>query len=89
LSDIFGVESQFDAQTDQDLREWNDLKRDKAAGKLSPQKGRKLEALTSELSERSEELKLIVASPPLLSAKLVSSLTGKAKQAKRNGSKPR
>lgn len=56
LKDIFGVESRFDVQTERELREWDALKRDEAAGKLIPGKREQLENLTRDLSERSEEL---------------------------------
>jgi predicted ATP-binding protein involved in virulence len=78
LKDIFGVESRFDVQTEADLKAWDDLKREEAVGKLAPASRKQLEALTQELSERSEELRLIVKSPRALPANVLNSLTGHA-----------
>lgn len=71
LKDIFGVESRFDAKTEQDLKTWDDLKKAEAIGKLTPAKKRELDALTHELSGRSEELRLITNS---LASHLLSAL---------------
>ncbi len=77
LKDIFGVESRFDAQTENDLKAWDNLKRDEAVGKLSQVKREKLEALSQNLSERSEELRLIVGIPKAIPSNVLNSLTGR------------
>jgi energy-coupling factor transporter ATP-binding protein EcfA2 len=63
LKDIFGVDSRFDVKTESDLKAWNDLKKEEAASSLTSTKRQQLEALTRELSQRSEELRLIVSTP--------------------------
>jgi energy-coupling factor transporter ATP-binding protein EcfA2 len=65
LQEIFGVESRFDIETERELNEWNDLKKEDASGKLNGPKHRRLQDLTRILSERSEELRLIVGTPKL------------------------
>jgi len=88
LKDIFGVESRFDVETEGDLKEWDRLKREDAVGKLAPSMQERLDALSDELSERSEELKLIVKSPRALPASALDSLIGgRTRSPKRNGSR--
>jgi predicted ATP-binding protein involved in virulence len=94
LKDIFGVESRFDVQTESDLREWDNLKREQAVGKLTPAGRKRLESLTGDLSERSEELRMIVSSPGKLPASILNSLTGlstrkpsQVRSPKRNGTR--
>jgi predicted ATP-binding protein involved in virulence len=91
LKDIFGVESRFDVQTETDLKAWDNLKREEAVGKLTPAKRKQLETLSQELSERSEELRLIVKSPSPLPSSVLNSLTGhpvrKPGSAKANGAR--
>ena len=76
LKEIFGVESRFDILTEQELNEWNDLKREESKGKLSEDRQSKLEYLTVTLSERSEELRSIVASPRSVPQTVLESLLG-------------
>ncbi|MGA3094928.1 MAG: AAA family ATPase [Bryobacteraceae bacterium] len=76
LKDIFGVESRFDAQTESELKAWDNLKKGEAVGKLTQAKRKQLETLSQELSERSEELRLIVKAPSTLPANVVSSFVG-------------
>jgi predicted ATP-binding protein involved in virulence len=92
LRGIFNVESRFDVRTERDLREWDNLKREEAVGKLAPVKRKRLESLSDDLSERSEELRMIVKSPSALQAGLLNSLVSRSPQArpysrppKRNG----
>jgi hypothetical protein len=94
LKDIFGVESRFDVQTDEDLKKWDELKREEAVGKLTQARRKRLEGLTGDLSERSEELRMIVGSPGKLSANILNSLTGlsarkpsQVRSPKRNGTR--
>jgi hypothetical protein len=61
LKDIFGVSSRFDVQTERELEEWNQLLRQEAAGKLSRRDRLRLDTLTTELSQRNEELRYTVA----------------------------
>jgi predicted ATP-binding protein involved in virulence len=87
LKDIFEVRSRFDIQTERDLDTWNVLKRKEASGALRPAEKKRLERLTRDLSERNEELRLLVNSPPKLSRRLVESLvvgeTGASKRSRR------
>jgi predicted ATP-binding protein involved in virulence len=94
LKDIFGVESRFDVQTEEDLKKWDELKREEAVGKLTQARRKRLEGLTGDLSERSEELRMIVGSPGKLSANILNSLTGlsarkpsQVRSPKRNGTR--
>jgi hypothetical protein len=85
LKDIFGVRSRFDVQTEKDLDTWNDLKRKQASRPLSPTEKKRLEKVAQDLSERSEELRLLVYSPPRLSRRIVESLAaGETKAGKRS-----
>jgi hypothetical protein len=63
LAGIFGVASRFDILTERELDEWNTLKRREVSGSLPPAGKARLLELTVTLSERSEELRSIVASP--------------------------
>jgi hypothetical protein len=74
LKDIFGVESRFDAETEQDLKVWDNLKRAEAVGSLTPAERKQLEKLSHKLSKRSEELKLIVDTTVRLPAGLLNGL---------------
>ncbi|SPE37829.1 hypothetical protein SBA6_780001 [Candidatus Sulfopaludibacter sp. SbA6] len=80
LKEIFGVDSRFDILTERELNEWNDLKRGETRGALSTADRRKLEELTVTLSERSEELRSIVASPRSIPKAVVESLLGAKRQ---------
>ena len=80
LRDIFGVESRFDVQTERDLAEWDDLKREEVIGKLAAAKRKRLETLSGELSERSEELRLIVKSPSALQKSFLNTLVSRSPQ---------
>jgi predicted ATP-binding protein involved in virulence len=79
LKDIFGVSSRFDIQTAGDLAEWNRLKKKEVSGSLSCEDQGRLEKLTKELAERSEELRSIVGSPPTLPDALVQALVRRKK----------
>lgn len=74
LKDIFGVESRFDLQTEKDLDQWNELKKKDAVRRLSGGDRRRLESLTRELEERSEELRSIVGMPPKIPRAVIDSL---------------
>lgn len=76
LKDIFGVPSEFDVETEQQLDEWNDLVKLEAAGKLSKKQKTELRKLAKTLSSKGEELRFMVESPPKLSQSLAKSLTG-------------
>jgi len=60
LKGIFDVNSRFDFQTEKDLKEWDNLKKEESVGKLTPAKEKHLASLANKLAERGEELKLIV-----------------------------
>ena len=76
LKDIFGVPSEFDVETEQQLDEWNALVKIEAAGKLSTKQKTELRKLAKTLSSKGEELRFMVESPPKLSQSLAKSLTG-------------
>lgn len=78
LKEIFGVDSRFDIKTEEDIRVWNDLKKKEATSRIKPKEQARLTALTAELSERSEELRSIVASDLTLNAKSMASLLSTA-----------
>jgi hypothetical protein len=63
LKEIFGVNSRFDVQTEAELDEWNELKKRDVGGKLKARDRERLLSLTNTLSERSEELRSLVAAP--------------------------
>jgi len=85
LKDIFDVDSRFDVQTERDLGEWNDLRKREASGGIEAGSRKRLQQLTQELSERSEELRSIVAPAAGLSPALVRSLVN----AQNRGRKPK
>ena len=68
------VDSRFDIQTERDLDAWNKLKRDEVSGKLTEAGAQRLVELTTILSERSEELRSIVASPLTIPKSVLDSL---------------
>ena len=74
LKEIFGVDSRFDVLTERQLNEWNELKRAEAGGSLSSRDRTRQRELTIALSERSEELRSIVASPATLPKAVLNSL---------------
>ena len=75
LKEIFGVDSRFDVKTEEELDEWNTLKKQEAAGSLSTADESYLKKLTETLAERSEELRSIVASPLTIPQSVLQSLT--------------
>lgn len=64
MKDIFDVDSRFDVETERDLKEWNRLERQKAAGRIDAEDSGRLAGLARMLASRSEELRLIVGLPP-------------------------
>jgi energy-coupling factor transporter ATP-binding protein EcfA2 len=60
LKDIFDVDSRFDIRTERELKEWNDLTKRVAGGRITPDETVRLSELTNILSERSEELRSLV-----------------------------
>ena len=76
LKEIFGVESRFDILTEQQLNEWNLLKRKESRGILSKTERQTLAKLTVTLGERSEELRSIVSSPLSIPKAILDSLLG-------------
>ena len=60
LSDIFGVHSQFDIETEDELNEWHELNKQRLHGKLTTKESQRFQHLTSTLADRSEELKAMV-----------------------------
>jgi len=69
------VDSRFDVQTEEELDEWNNLKKREATGPLVLEDKTRLQELTVTLSERSEELRSIVASPLTIPQSVLRSLT--------------
>jgi predicted ATP-binding protein involved in virulence len=75
LKDIFGVDSRFDVETEEQLNEWNELNKIRAEGKLEPANEARFKELTRVLSSRSEELRSIVNQPAALPKAVVDQLT--------------
>jgi hypothetical protein len=82
LKEILGVDSRFDVLTERQLNEWNELKRAEAGSSLSSRDRTRLRELTIALSERSEELRSIVASPATLPKAVLNSLLQSDKKPK-------
>jgi len=82
ISGVFGIDSRFDVVTERDLNTWYALK--KRQPTLNAKEQAKLTQLTAELSQRSEELKAIVAGPeqipPQSVAALLASTSGKRRK---------
>ena len=76
LKDIFGVDSRFDVETEDELKEWNGLQKARTSHKLSAKKESRFKELTQTLGSRSEELHSIVNPVPKLAKSMVDSLTG-------------
>lgn len=74
MKDIFGVSSQFDVQTEQQLNQWNELKRREHIGALSTDETAELARLIEELSQRSEELRSIVGWPTKVPDSVIQAL---------------
>ncbi|MEP6962944.1 MAG: AAA family ATPase, partial [Acidobacteriota bacterium] len=75
LKEIFGVDSRFDVETEQELAEWNDLQKAKTSGKLSHKEQTRLKVLSETLASRSEELRSLVNPISKLSKDTVDQLT--------------
>jgi hypothetical protein len=60
LKDIFGVESRFDVETEEELAEWNELKKIKVQRPLSSAEESRFRELHDVLAARSEELRSLV-----------------------------
>ncbi|MEO8098356.1 MAG: AAA family ATPase [Acidobacteriota bacterium] len=76
LKDIFGVDSRFDVETEDELKEWNDLHKTRSSQKLTAKDEARFKELTRTLGGRSEELHSIVNPVPKLAKSTVDSLTG-------------
>ncbi len=76
LKEIFGVDSRFDIQTERELNEWNELKKREVKGALPPKESGRLKDLTRTLSERSEELRALVAAPRTMPKAVMDELLG-------------
>ena len=74
LKDIFGVDSSFDLTTENELNEWNELKKKETTGQLSGAERAKLEDLSRRLGQRSEELRMIVDLPGQISTQFLGLL---------------
>ncbi len=76
LKEIFGVDSRFDILTERELKRWDELKEREVTGVLSPEERDRLKELTLTLSERSEELRALVASPLTMPKTVLDDLIG-------------
>jgi hypothetical protein len=85
LKEIFGVNSRFDVQTEAELNEWNELKKKEVAGRASKHDISRLTELTVLLSDRSEELKSLVAAPLTIPQSVLKALTGTAPKKRKTG----
>jgi hypothetical protein len=84
LKDIFGVESRFDVETEQQLAEWNDLRKIEMQHKLGAGDEARLHKLSEMLASRSEELRLLVKPAPRPSKATLDSLAGTAKRTRKS-----
>lgn len=66
IKDIFGVSSDYDVETEAELNEWNDLERRRLRDGLSEVEAMRFEQLSTELAERSESLRVMIAKAPEL-----------------------
>lgn len=80
IKDIFGVDTQYDWQTEMDLKRWNELKRMEVADGLRPDEQSELSRLVDELSRRSEELRLIVSPGPSITSDRMQEILSVASQ---------
>jgi hypothetical protein len=76
LKGIFGVDSRFDILTERELNKWDWLKRHEATGDLPSEGKDLLNKLTTRLSDRSEELRALVAAPREMPKALLDDLLG-------------
>ena len=67
------------------MNEWNSLKKKDAAGRLAKPEAERLVALTKILSDRSEELKSIVAAPLTIPDSVLKSLAGAGQKKRKTG----
>ncbi len=89
LKGIFGVDSRFDVLTERELNEWNELKRHEATGDLPSEEKERLTELTTRLSERSDELRALVAAPRQMPKPFLDDLLGTDRPADKPGRKRR
>jgi predicted ATP-binding protein involved in virulence len=75
LKDIFGVESRFDVETEEQLGEWNELKKAQMKRKLGTAEEAQFRKLSEALASRSEELRSLVTTVPELPKSTVEGLT--------------
>ncbi len=75
LKDIFGVESRFDVETEEQLAEWNDLKKVRAHRDLDASEESRFQRLSKVLASRSEELRSLVTTVPEFAKGTIDSLT--------------
>lgn len=66
IKDVFGVDSRFDVETERELNRWNEYRRAMEANTLDESGKRAFAELTAKLSEKSEELRLLVGDLPRL-----------------------
>lgn len=66
IKDIFDVSSDYDVDTERELDEWNELERKRVREGLSEVETKRFEQLSTELAERSESLRAMMAKPPEL-----------------------
>jgi hypothetical protein len=83
------VDSRFDVLTERELNEWNELKRHEAKGDLPGEGKERLNELTTRLSERSDELRALVAAPRQMPKPLLDDLLGTDRPADKPGRKRR
>lgn len=85
LKGIFGVDSRFDIQTERELNEWYELEKRKQSGTLSTLETGRLNQLTIQLGERSEELRALVATPREMPKAVLDDLLGSSRPAGKPG----
>jgi predicted ATP-binding protein involved in virulence len=85
LKGIFGVDSRFDIQTERELNEWYELEKRKQSGTLTTLETGRLNELTIQLGERSEELRALVATPREMPKAVLDDLLGSSRPAGKPG----
>jgi hypothetical protein len=83
------VDSRFDILTERELNEWNELKKREVIGALAAEESGRLRDLTLTLSERSEELRALVAAPRTLPKAVLDDLLGSDPPAGASGKRQR
>ena len=90
LKEIFGVDSRFDILTERELNEMERTQEARSERSVAPQGERdRLKDLTLTLSERSEELRALVAAPLTMPKAVLDDLLGSDPPRRRDRKRPK